>query len=182
MILTANKYIGRKFAKLTICSVSGTDQRFRYARVNCKCDCGKEVVRKLYCLSRGSSKSCGCQRIEKNSLPVRDAVLNNWYAKYRYTAKKRKIPFELDYNDFTQMAIQECHYCGRQPKTRVVYHVAKLQNYDFFVNGIDRKDNNVGYIKYNCVPCCKTCNTMKSNMSYEEFKDWIRTVHQRICN
>ena len=36
-------------------------------------------------------------------------------------------------------------------------------------SGLDRKDNNVGYVLDNVVPCCTRCNTIKSDYwSYEE--------------
>ena len=34
----------------------------------CKCDCGNEVIIRGYCLTNGSTKSCGCYRRELGSL------------------------------------------------------------------------------------------------------------------
>ncbi len=36
-------------------------------------------------------------------------------------------------------------------------------------NGIDRIDNNIGYIKSNCVSCCKACNFAKGRLSRYTF-------------
>lgn len=36
-------------------------------------------------------------------------------------------------------------------------------------NGIDRIDNNEGYVEGNVRSCCKTCNRMKSSMTAEMF-------------
>ena len=47
------------------------------------------------------------------------------------------------------------------------------------VNGIDRIDSNIGYIKENCVSCCWTCNKMKNNFSQKEFLEKINKIY---CN
>jgi hypothetical protein len=44
---------------------------------------------------------------------------------------------------------------------------------DFRYNGIDRIHNDIGYVEYNCVPCCIICNRAKNSMPYEDFVDWI---------
>lgn len=43
-------------------------------------------------------------------------------------------------------------------------------------NGIDRKNNTLGYLPDNVVPCCKTCNWAKGKKSYEEFMEYLRRV------
>ena len=40
-------------------------------------------------------------------------------------------------------------------------------------NGIDRKDNNLGYTPKNVVPCCSVCNFAKKNMPFDAFMAWI---------
>ena len=51
----------------------------------------------------------------------------------------------------------------------------KFVSYDncvssFTFNGIDRKNNNLGYTYDNCVTACTTCNKAKNSMTIEEFK------------
>ena len=40
-------------------------------------------------------------------------------------------------------------------------------------NGIDRKNSNLGYSLENIVPCCFICNRGKSNMNYEDWKNYL---------
>ena len=47
-------------------------------------------------------------------------------------------------------------------------------------NGIDRKDNNLGYEKANCVPCCKRCNQMKNDMTMDEFINQIININNKL--
>jgi hypothetical protein len=44
------------------------------------------------------------------------------------------------------------------------------------LNGIDRKDNNIGYYLTNVVTCCQICNTAKGQMSEEQFKEWAQRL------
>jgi hypothetical protein len=44
-------------------------------------------------------------------------------------------------------------------------------------SGIDRVDSNKGYTIDNCVPCCKTCNLAKAELSQRDFLDWVRKVY-----
>lgn len=55
---------GQRFGRLTCVSRSGKGDRQREFSWLCKCDCGKEIVTRGSSLRNGSSKSCGCARIE----------------------------------------------------------------------------------------------------------------------
>jgi len=43
----------------------------------------------------------------------------------------------------------------------------------YVYNGIDRKENGIGYIESNAVTCCKVCNWAKGKMSYGDFMLWV---------
>lgn len=74
------------------------------------------------------------------------------YTKYRYGAEKRGYQFRLSLDEFCQLISSECHYCGADGRV-----------------GIDRRDNNTGYLIQNCVPCCSKCNYLKGKKSVDEF-------------
>jgi hypothetical protein len=61
------------------------------------------------------------------------------------------------------MIFLPCFYCGHSE----IYGV----------NGVDRKDNAVGYTLENSVPCCATCNFAKRQMTVAEFIAWVDRVH-----
>lgn len=48
-------------------------------------------------------------------------------------------------------------------------------------NGIDRKDNQLGYEILNVVSCCKICNIAKNDMKICEFLSWIEVVFRKNC-
>ncbi len=62
-------------------------------------------------------------------------------------AMERNMLITIEFNDYINLALQPCYYCGFQS--------------EYKLNGIDRIDNNKGYIQINCVSCCKMCNLMK---------------------
>lgn len=75
------------------------------------------------------------------------------YRAYRVEAKRRSLDFKLDYGQFKNFFGQPCHYCG-------------LVNTK---NGLDRVDNDLGYILENVVSCCIQCNRMKMDYTVDEF-------------
>jgi len=73
--------------------------------------------------------------------------LEIYYKDYIRSAKIRNYTIGLQFDDFKQLVLSQCHYCQYFK--------------DDEINGIDRLDNRKGYEKDNCVPCCETCNMMK---------------------
>ena len=89
------------------------------------------------------------------------------YCYYKHEAKHRGFSFLLDRTEFVKMIKEPCFYCGELPNP---------------MNGVDRKDNSIGYEVGNCVPCCRVCNFMKVDHSIEDFiAKCIKIVrHQKI--
>ena len=98
----------------------------------------------------------------------------SWYMR---RARKKKIPFLLDTENFFDIINSRCHYCGRKPKK---YTVVPKGYYSPIRMGLDRIDNRKGYVPDNVVPCCKYCNSAKRAMSYDQFLDWIDRVYNNF--
>jgi hypothetical protein len=90
-------------------------------------------------------------------------VIWNHYVK---GAQKRNIHFTLSKTLFNQFILQKCFYCNYQKAGEV--------------NGIDRVDNNKGYMEGNVVTCCETCNLAKSSQNPQEFVDKLHAIHLYI--
>lgn len=94
-------------------------------------------------------------------------TIESFYNIYRARAIKRKLKFLLNLKEFSNIVTQICDYCGKCGTT--------------FYNkycGIDRVDNNIGYILTNCVPCCNICNLMKNNLTKKEFLSHIESIYK----
>jgi hypothetical protein len=137
----------------------------------CRCECGtvRSVCAKS--LKTGSSKSCGC--IQK--LPVGEAACNSIYRIYRNGAKKRGLDFSLTLEQFKSITRRTCFYCNADP---VNCHENRARHYNgpYVYNGVDRKNNKLGYTMRNCVACCADCNMMKRTMTVVRFIALCRRV------
>lgn len=87
-------------------------------------------------------------------------VIWNHYVK---GAKKRGIHFGLTKTQFEALILKPCFYCSYQKQGEV--------------NGVDRLDNQKGYIEHNVVPCCEPCNIMKGSQHPQEFIDKMHAIH-----
>jgi hypothetical protein len=85
---------------------------------------------------------------------------------YKKGAADRSLRFDLLDEEFLQLTSCDCHYCGIEPQQ--VFR-RNIGNGPYIYNGIDRKDNAVGYTMENCVSCCKVCNYSKSSSGETEF-------------
>jgi len=86
------------------------------------------------------------------------------YNSYKYRANKRILLFELTLEEFTNIRNNPCLYCGKENKEKT------------HQNGIDRKNNTVGYTIENSVACCGGCNYMKGELNNIEFIEQCKKI------
>lgn len=127
------------------------------------CDCGEVIKAQSGQLKNHSGKCSSCSQ---RGRPY-EAIFNELYRAKRIHLQE----VVLSYEDFIEIiSTKECHYCHTS-----MFWFPHVKNKGKDIPGsrayqIDRKDNNIGYIKDNCVPCCWTCNRLKAEVfSYEEF-------------
>lgn len=151
-----------------------------------RCTCGKTVEAYINHVKPGMTQSCGCLRRESstgrilphagwNRLPVALAGLNMVYRKYQHRAETKNLAFDLTLDQFAYLIHQPCYI----PNCGVVNSNAiRVNGRDeiFRYNGIDRIDSNGGYIDGNVAPCCKTCNSAKSDMTLNDFFSWLERL------
>jgi hypothetical protein len=166
---------GKRFGLLTVLSLHHKDQR-NNIHWNCECDCGNFSVVNGKDLNSNHTKSCGCQRSRSKRKGVDGAAKNEVFNAYKYGAKKRGYDFLINKKDFFDIVIQNCYYCNRPPSNTK----RTKSGSQFIYSGLDRLNNDIGYQISNIVPCCRTCNVAKNNMSYADFKDWITQVFMHL--
>ena len=102
-------------------------------------------------------------KIIANQTPPTEIFFRKWacyyevtipmlYCKYKYTAKRRSIEFELTEEEYVAITRKPCYLCGKVGQS-----------------GIDRYDSNKSYNILNARPCCYSCNISKSDFSYDAF-------------
>lgn len=132
----------------------------------CFCDCGQKSWIRTCDITSGHVKSCGCKRTKDPVQAARNIVLDN----YKRNASKRHLQWSLSDDVFDLLIQQRCFYCSREPNNRCRR---------FVYNGIDRKDNAIGYTVGNSIPCCVICNRAKNNMSFAEFESWLQDIGRK---
>lgn len=161
----------------------------------CQCVCGKEHLARPDALKRGKTTSCGCEGMKRRKEALKKlrkepgaAAKNLLYAKYKSSAKKRGREFSLTKEEFHRLTCLNCHYCGSPPSNHYrdwqkEADAEWAEKGAILYNGIDRVNNDRGYVCDNVVPCCFVCNRAKHTMSEEEFRAWIaRLVNHQITS
>lgn len=93
-----------------------------------------------------------------NPEKVRAGSWQYQFKQYQRGAKIRGLAWELTKERFDELTLSNCVYCNAPPVPR---------------NGLDRKNNSIGYTDTNSVPCCKICNFAKRTMPYADFLQWL---------
>lgn len=178
----------KKFGKLLVISRDKSKIGLeRGSFWNCLCDCGTNKSISRHSLVNHGTLSCGCYQKQRasegKSLDGDQASKNAWLKKYKARAKKFKIKFEFTNEEFFYICEKECFYCGDLPIERDVYTYIRMNCTEalrYKANGIDRVNPKLGYTKLNTVPCCTTCNLMKTDKSQEEFINKAISIAKRF--
>lgn len=88
------------------------------------------------------------------------------YAKFKESAKLRRHDFELSLQQFWDLAVCACFYCGEAPELQLLRY-----------SGVDRVDSKKGYVIGNCVACCGRCNMLKGRLSIDDFRSQIQRIY-----
>jgi hypothetical protein len=151
---------------------------------DCLCDCGvREAIKYETLLNYGrrACSVCQPQLLGNTDLPdsVRvEAGLRKEMKLYRKGADSRNLLFALSLDDVRRLMSGTCFYCGSQP-ARLLYNHKGLLCHGALVNGIDRRDNRIGYVVENCVSCCAACNRMKGAACEKEFLGRVWDIANR---
>jgi hypothetical protein len=87
------------------------------------------------------------------------------YGVYMRSAELKNLEFAISFEEYTGIVKTSCYYCG----------IIQNRGTEQF-NGIDREDNAIGYVKDNCVSCCKMCNFMKKSLSGKVFINRVEHI------
>jgi hypothetical protein len=161
---------GQTFGKLTI--IEWDKEKKSYL---CQCQCGNTTYARGNAMAIGKHtqcRDCSNKNRKKNPMTGYKRMRRN----YIKSAQRRGHIFDLSFDTFYKLTQQNCHYCGETPEDKTYEH------WTFKANGIDRVDNNVGYLEDNCVSCCTHCNMAKRDLNVDEFFKWIKSVYEKRFN
>lgn len=112
---------------------------------------------------------------------IQIGIRNKLYSEYKRNALKRNINFELSFDEFDEITNKNCLYCNSEPKEIDINYIKQYgckSQPTIYKNGIDRINNDEGYTKENCVPCCSKCNMMKRDNDIYDFLKQIELIYE----
>ncbi len=161
MLLTT----GSKFGKWVV-RHKATDGKYL-----CVCACGTEAEVPGTNLTKG--RSTQCKRCQNTKLEASESAFNKVYLSYVHSAKSRGLDWIFTKAEARMIFERPCFFCKRPP---FAIRTARNCRGSFTFSGIDRLDSSLGYVRGNCVPCCKDCNYMKRDLPLVEFKEHISRI------
>jgi hypothetical protein len=173
--------IGKKFGKLTVEEkIKKTNSLKNEGIWLCKCNCGKYREVRTYKLLNGKITHCGCEFnpiiYKDRTIPVKKSL----YSNYKIKADKKKLQFDLTFDQFISLMSLNCYYCNNPPSNKRILNKQYKTLSEWVYNGIDRKNNLLGYTILNCVPCCYTCNSAKNSMGLQSFISWGKKLGKNL--
>lgn len=141
--------------------------------------CGKQMIMGRKSWIKGKKRCKACTAKTYGVLERGLATKRELYGRYKSRSKKRGIEFTLPLDMFVSLTSKSCYYCGAKPNNTTVNESG---NGDYVNNGLDKVDNDKGYIENNVVPCCKICNYAKNTMGLNEFYAWVDKIYNNLTN
>jgi len=177
--VSAHNYVGKKINNIEIVLCFRKNNKTFF---NCICFCEKNFVSRSDSILSETTKSCGCISgflISKKTSKRNNAnQINSLYGSYKANALKRKVIFNLSLDEFKEIIVKNCHYCGAKPFQKWMHNKKRKHyfNQPILYNGIDQVMPGYGYYMDNVNPCCHICNRAKHNSSYSDFINWINRI------
>lgn len=166
---------GRRFGKWTVLSRT-ENYKGRAPQWICRCDCGLEKTVSGRSLTQGWSKGCmSCRKLPKDLGNLRQRLYL-----YKKGAQKRGLEWSLTEEQTFKLFKGNCSYCGREPYQsvkRYAYGKHGTVSSSTLYNGIDRIDNDRGYVQDNVQSCCGECNFAKHKLSESHFLNLVKMIY-----
>lgn len=181
--INTTNIIGQRFGSVVAIKRTGImnfKSGQRHSLWEFKCDCGETFISRLNNIKRKKYKDCGkCTNPDPHTkLMYGESSLKALYDSYIRRAKYADLNFNLNIEEFKKITSMNCHYCGIEPSQKKFAN--KLSYGHYLYNGVDRLDSTKGYLTSNVVPCCKTCNFAKRDLSYGDFINWLKRAYEYL--
>ena len=146
------------------------------------CKCGKSTqghsavpdraIKRLLKYGYVGCQICNFDFLRNKKMTSSDKYSTIYY-RYRKSAKKRGLNFDLTIDQASELFAAKCTYCGASPDNTMIR--TKLITYNY--TGMDRLDPSRGYEVDNVVPCCQCCNVAKYMKTPKEFMQHIEKIY-----
>ena len=169
--------MGRKIKEIHECSCGENRPEYFYNGRKSKCKiCDAEKSKNRY---RDFSNEDKVSYIKKQTKWVGDNIIKVRVLAAKHRAIRKNMAFDIDEDFITELLNKQngkCFYSG------IMLDLTSVGSDDNQMNlntlSIDRKDSNIGYIKSNIVLVTAIVNTMKNDLSHDNFINTIDLVCQ----
>lgn len=144
----------------------------RKQKLYCCNICGETNPEKFYRNSFTRCKECS-RKIARST----DNPAERLYKQSKRSARDRNLEYNLD-QKYIQDLLEKQNNCCAYSGVTFLHDSKDKTTYPT----LDRIDNNLGYVKGNVCLCTYTVNTMKSNLTTEQFKDIITKIYENKDN
>ena len=144
-----------------------------------KCDEVKNISRFGFRKGSGYYSFCKDCRNREYREKVKDKPMHWAYraGKINTRAKSKGIPYGLTGDILESLWTAQGGRCIYTGEEMVIEHGNRNNPLTL---SVDRVDPEKGYIEGNIVLCTLRANTIKSNLTEQEFKEWMPKWHQKI--
>lgn len=172
---------GRRFSWLTVVSLA-PKEKWKSGKFRCwlcKCDCGKETILRSSHLTHGNTKSCGCQHFKKGKehqcWKGVGELSKNVFNTIEYSAKLRKIPFNITINEIWKLFLKQHRRCKL---TGLEIQFPSTDHNKDGTASLDRVDSSKGYTIDNVQWVHKDVNRMKLEFSTDKLFEYCKLICQ----
>lgn len=155
---------GQVFSRLTVIKLDGLTDKKKRRYWLCRCECGKNIIVKTSGLNYGSSKSCGCLRIDK--VTKHGNTNKRLFRIWKQMNKRCTDPKHNRYHLYGEKGIKVC--TKWKDSFNAFEDWAVKNNYEDNLS-IDRIDSKGNYEPKNCrwaTPAQQSRNTSR-NINYK---------------
>lgn len=111
--------------------------------------------------------------------PIENKAVSHFYQ----DLKNREQNFSVSKKDVADLMFRNCFYCNIKPSNALKIKLTKYSSVQVVnYSGLDRVDNNLGYLTNNVVPCCAVCNCSKRDLELYDWLDWVNRAYKGIVN
>ena len=176
--MTNELELGKTYGNWTVLDFAPANKS-RNKMVVVQCKCGEKRTKPVNKITGNAPhKGCSQCRPDRRELTPWEASARLVYGRYKNRAKANDKEFDLSIDEFKYLTSLDCFYCGRDS---LQSNVTTAKNRaPFYYNGLDRIDSSKGYTIHNIATSCNKCNVAKSNMSFEEYIEWIMTISSHM--
>lgn len=145
----------------------------RYAKVPCKCICGKQKNVDAYTLTIGKSKkckTCGLPQATNNNPAWKgyEEIPASWFTRFRNYAKIKGNEFDLNLEDVWKLYLKQNRKCALTGLP-IDFKGSNEKHTTKYTASIDRVDSKEGYTINNIQLVHKDVNIMKNAFNQDYF-------------